>query len=66
MNWKEKIELECHRTCLKDVVPYFNQNYLSNENIKGYLEKIKDDDKNNHLYLAIRKAIDLTEKHFTK
>lgn len=64
--WKKDIEIECLRTTLKDVIVIFPNMVITDEHIRKYIKMEEDNDKNNHVILTVRKAIDLTEKRFQK
>lgn len=66
MNWKRKIEIEAYKIALKDVIPFFKVGIIKDVDIEGYIKKVENDDLQNHIVLAIRKAINMTEEYLKK
>ena len=60
---QQKIEIECVKIALRDTYPILNSLGLlvTDKDVLDYIKHIEDDDRQNHLLLAVRKAIDLTE-----
>lgn len=70
LDWKTKIEVESLKTLLRDTICMFDSRVASDRpyknmdiHILGYIKHIENDDKQNHIILAVRKAIKLTEEH---
>ena len=61
---RSRIEIECMRGILIDTFPllYSLNIHITDEDIKEYIRLIQYDDKQNHLILALRKAVRLTEE----
>lgn len=66
MDWKRKIEIESCLIAMKELIVLFprDRNLSFHESMNEYIKTFEDNDRNNTLILAVRKAIDLTEKRF--